>query len=88
MMNHQKQIKAYISRIMSGGVTVNDIALHAAQDDLPFGGVGHSGMGHYHGSEGFQSFSKMRPVFYQPRLNLFSALNPPYTGLLKKIIDM
>ena len=84
----KKQIKTYISRIMSGGVTVNDIALHAAQDDLPFGGVGHSGMGHYHGSEGFKSFSKMRPVFYQPRLNLFSALNPPYTGLLKKIIDM
>ncbi len=89
IFSHDKrQIKTYISRIMSGGVTVNDIALHAAQDDLPFGGVGHSGMGHYHGSEGFQSFSKMRPVFYQPRLNLFSALNPPYTGLLKKIIDM
>ncbi len=89
IFSHDKKlIETYISRIMSGGVTVNDIALHAAQDDLPFGGVGHSGMGHYHGSEGFQSFSKMRPVFYQPRLNLFSALNPPYTGLLKKIIDM
>ncbi len=84
----KKQIKAYISRIMSGGVTVNDIALHVAQDDLPFGGVGHSGMGHYHGYEGFQSFSKMRPIFYQPRLNVFSALNPPYTGLLKRIVDM
>ena len=84
----KKQINSYISRIMSGGVTVNDIALHVAQDDLPFGGVGHSGMGHYHGFEGFQSFSKMRPVFYLPRLNLVSALNPPYSGFLKKIIDM
>ena len=51
----------YIDRIMSGGVTVNDALFHVAQHDLPFGGVGASGMGHYHGHEGFLTFSKLRP---------------------------
>ncbi len=46
---------------MSGGVTVNDALLHVAQHDIPFGGVGPSGMGHYHGKEGFITFSKLRP---------------------------
>ena len=50
---------------MSGGVSVNDAILHVAQHDLPFGGVGASGMGHYHGREGFETFSKLRPVFQQ-----------------------
>lgn len=85
---NKELIKTYVSRIMSGGVTVNDIGLHAAQDELPFGGVGHSGMGHYHGVEGFQSFSKMRPVFYQPTRNLIAMLTPPYRGLIKRIVDM
>ena len=55
----------YIARIMSGGVSVNNSELHIAQHDLPFGGVGASGMGHYHGREGFDTFSKLRPVFQQ-----------------------
>ena len=47
----------------SGGVSVNDAILHVVQHGLPFGGVGPSGMGHYHGKEGFEAFSKLRPVF-------------------------
>ena len=53
---------------MSGGVSVNDALFHVGQHDLPFGGVGESGMGHYHGDEGFHTFSKLRPVFYQGRV--------------------
>ena len=69
----------YIEHIMSGGVSVNTALLHVAQHDIPFGGVGASGMGHYHGHEGFVTFSKLRPVFYQ---GFFSAIKllmlPPY----------
>jgi coniferyl-aldehyde dehydrogenase len=63
---------------MSGGVVVNDALLHAAQHSLPFGGVGESGMGHYHGHEGFVNFSKMRPIFYQARFNAVRLVWPPY----------
>ncbi len=76
--------KRYISHIMSGGVSVNETLLHAFQDDMPFGGVGHSGMGHYHGQEGFNSFSKMRPVFYQAKYNAMGLLLPPYNDSLTK----
>jgi coniferyl-aldehyde dehydrogenase len=76
----------YIERIMSGGVTVNDALFHAAQHDLPFGGVGPSGMGHYHGYEGFTSFSKMRPVFYQANRTSTSMLTPPYGKTIDRIL--
>ena len=62
--NDSKLAELYIERVMSGGVSVNDALLHVAQHDIPFGGVGPSGMGHYHGYEGFVTFSKLRPVFY------------------------
>jgi coniferyl-aldehyde dehydrogenase len=69
----------YISHIQSGGVSVNEAILHVAQHDLPFGGVGASGMGHYHGFEGFLTFSKLRPVFRQGRFSSIQAvLQPPY----------
>jgi coniferyl-aldehyde dehydrogenase len=67
-----------IERIMSGGVSVNDAVLHVGQDDLPFGGVGESGMGHYHGYEGFLTFSKLRPIFRQARRSPMELLMPPY----------
>jgi coniferyl-aldehyde dehydrogenase len=51
-----------IRRTMSGGVTVNDVIMHSVMDDLPFGGVGPSGMGTYHGREGFESFSHPRAI--------------------------
>ncbi|MEM7360241.1 MAG: coniferyl aldehyde dehydrogenase [Pseudomonadota bacterium] len=76
--NDKKLVQRYIDSVMSGGVTVNDALFHVAQHDLPFGGVGPSGMGHYHGKEGFMSFSKLRPVFYQAAFNLMPMLAPPY----------
>lgn len=68
----------YITHVMSGGVTINDGLLHAGLHSLPFGGIGNSGMGHYHGIEGFNTFSKMRPVFYQGPIRPLNWLMPPY----------
>lgn len=55
-----------LERTTSGGVTLNDVMMHAAMHDAPFGGVGASGMGHYHGREGFLEFSHQRTVFKAP----------------------
>ena len=73
-----KQVQSLIERVMSGGVSVNDAVFHVGQHDLPFGGVGASGMGQYHGREGFETFSKMRPIFYQARTSSLKRLSPPY----------
>ena len=71
-------IDRVLARTISGGATVNETLLHIAQEDLPFGGVGPSGMGAYHGRAGFDTFSKLKPVFHQPRLNGLWLLQPPY----------
>ncbi|MDU8358633.1 coniferyl aldehyde dehydrogenase [Pseudomonas syringae group sp. J309-1] len=62
----------------SGGVCLNDTLMHVAQDDLPFGGVGPSGMGHYHGHEGFLTFSKAKGVLIKQRFNTARLIYPPY----------
>lgn len=77
----------YLQQVMSGGVTINHAILHVGQHDLPFGGVGDSGMGHYHGFEGFQTFSKLRPIFKQGAYNSVSLLMPPYGWLANKMTD-
>lgn len=77
----------YIDRVMSGGVAVNDALFHVAQHDLPFGGVGPSGMGHYHGYDGFITFSKMRPVFYQANFTTVKFLAPPYGKFATKVFN-
>ncbi len=63
---------------ISGGVTINDVCWHVAQDNLPFGGVGPSGYGAYHGEHGFRTFSKEKPVLHQARWNGLMLLRPPY----------
>ena len=77
----------YIDRIMSGGVTVNDALFHVAQHDIPFGGVGPSGMGHYHGYEGFIACSKLRPIFYQSSFSAMKFLAPPYGKLADRVFN-
>ena len=74
-----------LEETVAGGVTVNDTILHIAQENLPFGGVGPSGMGHYHGIEGFRTFTKQKAVFYQSRLNGMSLFNPPYGALFERL---
>jgi coniferyl-aldehyde dehydrogenase len=85
--NRGERVQRLIERVMSGGVTVNDALIHVGQEDLPFGGVGESGMGHYHGQEGFNAFSKLRPVFHQHRFATTSLLAPPYGRLATRILE-
>jgi coniferyl-aldehyde dehydrogenase len=82
--NHTVQ-ESVIARTMSGGVCINDCAMQVAQHDLPFGGVGNSGMGHYHGREGFLECSKLRPVFKQAPFPASTLLTPPYGRLFDRI---
>jgi len=85
--NDKSLAEWYIANTMSGGVTVNDGLIHAGLHSLPFGGVGNSGMGHYHGYEGFTTFSKMRPVFYQGPIRALNMLMPPYAGRPSKVLN-
>nr|WP_286945261.1 coniferyl aldehyde dehydrogenase [Pseudomonas sp. UBA6718] len=71
----------------SGGVCLNDTLLHVAQDDMPFGGVGPSGMGHYHGHEGFLTFSKAKGVLIKQRFNAARLIYPPYGTAIQKLIQ-
>ena len=69
---------AVLASTMSGGVTLNDCLYHLGQHRLPFGGVGASGMGHYHGFDGFQTFSKKRGVMVQARWPITGLMRPPW----------
>lgn len=73
---------------VSGGLCINEVLIHVAQHDLPFGGVGDSGTGAYHGKAGFERLSHMKPVFVQSKLNGLNLLLPPYGGLFKKAMAM
>jgi coniferyl-aldehyde dehydrogenase len=83
----QGRIDAALTRSHAGGVTVNDTLLHVACEDLPFGGVGASGLGSYHGIEGFRAFSHMKAVLVQPRLNLRALVRPPYGKALATLMQ-
>lgn len=79
-------LAAVLDRTVSGTVAVNETVLHAAVEALPFGGVGASGFGAYHGRAGFETFSHRRPVFVQTRFSLTRLLQPPYGGRAERII--
>ncbi len=85
----KKRRERVLQQTMSGGVSINDCAMHVAQHDLPFGGIGNSGMGQYHGFEGFLEFSKLRPVFEQAAKPLGAAfLYPPYGRLFECVYNL
>ncbi len=69
-----------LGKTISGGVTVNDVIFHQAMEDMPFGGTGPSGMGSYHGVEGFREFSHARSVYTQPKVDVakLGGFKPPY----------
>lgn len=71
-------IKQVLDHTIAGGVSVNETIMHISQEDLPFGGVGASGMGAYHGKFGFDTFSKLKPVFHQSRFSGLFLFKPPY----------
>jgi len=84
----EDEIERVLTKTISGGVCVNDTILQVGIDDLPFGGVGPSGMGHYHGREGFQSFSKMKPVLRQARLSGTALLRPPFGRAVELLLKV
>ncbi|MGP1676026.1 MAG: coniferyl aldehyde dehydrogenase [Burkholderiales bacterium] len=77
-----------LTQTISGGVTLNDCIWHIAQEDQPFGGVGASGSGSYHGEWGFRTFSKEKPVFIQPRLNGMFLMYPPFGKTFERMLAL
>ncbi len=80
--------RAVLARTMSGGATVNGTILHCAQPDLPFGGVGASGMGAYHGEAGFQRFSHTRSVYRPGRFSGFTTMTPPHGVMTRRLLPL
>ncbi|HTC81812.1 MAG TPA: coniferyl aldehyde dehydrogenase, partial [Acidimicrobiia bacterium] len=91
--NEQATQDKVLEQTTSGGVSINDTLMHYMQDDMPFGGVGPSGMGVYHTEEGFNTFSHLKPVFRQRGIGSFTGgqlLYPPYgpvTRVLLKLME-
>ena len=78
--------KKVLEQTHAGGVAVNDTLMHIAQDDMPFGGIGPSGMGHYHGKEGFVTLSKAKAVHRKGRINSGKVIYPPYGTRLHNLV--
>ena len=81
---------AVLKRTTSGGACINDVIMHVGQEELPFGGVGASGMGAYHGLEGFKTFSHAKSIYRQSRFNVarIGGMLPPYGSATEKTINM
>ena len=89
LFSNDKQLQdKVINKTRSGGVCLNDAALHVGQNDMPFGGAGESGMGQYHGTEGFMAMSKLRPIFKQARFSPLAMMYPPYGQKFNRIIKI
>ncbi|MBL8520873.1 MAG: coniferyl aldehyde dehydrogenase [Betaproteobacteria bacterium] len=86
--NFQDHIDKVLDHTVAGGVTVNETILHISQEHLPFGGVGPSGMGAYHGQAGFETFSHMKPVFHQALLNGMFLFKPPFGKRFESLIKL
>ena len=86
--NNKARRDKVLQQTISGGVSINETAWHVAQEDIPFGGVGPSGMGAYHGESGFQSFSHMKGVFVQSRFSQGKNLFPPYGPKTEKLLKL
>jgi len=77
-----------LAQTIAGGVTINDTLWHFAHKNLPFGGVGASGIGAYHGEASFLAFTHRKPVFVQPRFAASKLLYPPYGATFDKVLAM
>jgi coniferyl-aldehyde dehydrogenase len=82
------EIERLLGNTVAGGVCLNETLLQYACSNLPFGGVGASGMGQYHGHDGFVTFSKAMPVLKQSRWTLSDRLKPPYGGFPARLIKL
>jgi len=81
-----RQRDRVLARTTSGGVTANNTLMHVVTEDLPFGGVGASGFGAYHGERGFRAFSHCKGIFLQSRLNSSILLRPPFGRVFETMI--
>ncbi|WP_230533302.1 coniferyl aldehyde dehydrogenase [Microvirga roseola] len=89
IFSHDREsVDCVLERTLSGGVCINDTLLHCVQEELPFGGVGPSGMGAYHGEAGFRTFSHARSVFHQARFNGAGMTKPPYGGRMNRLLSL
>lgn len=77
-----------LNRTVSGGVTVNDTLMHIAHEGLPFGGVGESGWGSYHGEAGFLRFTQQKPVLVQSRWAMGQLFYPPYGARFQRVMGL
>ncbi len=85
--DYNRQNAEYIiNNTHSGGVLINDTIVHVPQDTIPFGGIGQSGMGHYHGRAGFLAFSKEKGVLFKPKFNTGKLIYPPYGKRVHQLI--
>ena len=86
----REEEEAVLTRTTSGGVCINDVIMHITQEELPFGGVGPSGMGAYHGYDGFKTFSHAKAIYRQSRFNVakLAGMAPPYGPATEKTIKM
>jgi coniferyl-aldehyde dehydrogenase len=83
----EKEERTVLDRTTSGGVTVNDVIMHVSMEDLPFGGVGPSGMGVYHGLDGFRTFCHAKAVFTQSKAKMVAEMfRPPYGPKTRKLL--
>jgi len=80
--------KRVLTQTTSGGVTLNDVVMHVSMEDLPFGGIGPSGMGAYHGIDGFRNFSHAKAVFRQATMDVTAPFRPPYGSKTEKMLAM
>ena len=84
----ESERRRVLDRTISGGVTLDDVVFHVSMEDLPFGGIGPSGMGAYHGRDGFRTFSHAKAVFKQAKLDVakLAGIKPPYgPGTMKAV---
>ncbi len=81
---NSKRVNEIIDQVPAGGVTVNDVLLHAAVESLPFGGIGQSGMGQYHGQSGFDALTHYRSVFHQSSVNFLKLARPLFSRLIRR----
>lgn len=82
----EKSQQKILQQTHSGGVCINETVFHVAADDAPFGGIGPSGMGHYHGKEGFLTFSHAKTVLSRGRFNTGKFVHPPYGTVIQRIL--
>ncbi len=84
----KQQADHVLASTISGGASINDVAVHVLQDNIPFGGSGNSGMGNYHAEFGFRTFSHARGVYRGVRIDPLSVLRPPYTRWTRRVLAL